>query len=157
MIYDAISNLLKYVSEEDYQYIRDFLEQINENMPEGKYELCGERIFARVMSYQTNDPKECKVEAHNKYIDIQFTICGAEGIDIYPRKGMEIIEDYREDEDVAYFRHSGIPSIHVNNLPGYFVIIFPDEAHSPQQRVGNIEYVKKAVIKIADQKWRKSK
>lgn len=157
MIYDSISNLSKYISGEDYQYIRTFLDQINEGMPEGKYELCGERIFARVMSYQTNNPKECKIEAHNKYIDIQFSISGAEGIDIYPRGEMEIIEDYKEDEDVVYFRHSGIPRVHVNNFPGCFAAILPNEAHSPQQKISDIEYVKKVVIKMTDLKWRKSK
>lgn len=152
MVFDSINNLHKYISEVDYQYIRIFLEQINADMPEGKYEICGEQIFARVMSYRTNAPEKCKIEAHNKYIDIQSTICGAEGIDIYPREGMEVSESYDEDEDVIFFRYSDFPSVHINNFAGFFSLILPDEAHSPKQRVGDIEYVKKVVIKIM-QKW----
>lgn len=153
MIFDSITNLHRYVSQGDYQYIRAFLDQVNEDIPEGRYEICGERIFARVMSYQTNAPAACKIEAHNKYIDIQSTICGAEGIDIYLREGMEISEVYDEDGDVAYYRHLGIPSVHVNNLPGFFSFILPEEAHSPQQRVSGIGHVKKFVIKISYEHW----
>lgn len=153
MIFDSINNLHRYVSEEDYQYIRAFLDQVNEDMPEGKYEICGERIFARVMSYQTKDSEICKIEAHNKYIDIQSTIYGAEGIDIYPRERMKISENYDADKDVAYFSCSGLPSVHVNNLPGFFSFILPEEAHSPQQRIGDIEYVKKFVIKVSYNHW----
>lgn len=149
MIFDSVNNLHKYILEKDYQYIRLFLDQVNEDMPEGRYEICGDRIFAQVMSYQTNDPEACKIEAHIKYADIQVTIYGAEGIDIYTREEMRMSESYDEDKDVVYFKAAGIPKVHVNNLPGYFSLILPEEAHCPQQRVGNVERVKKFVIKLS--------
>ena len=83
MIYDRIEKLHEYLDLADYKLIRaSFLKRINSDMEERIYPIDGDRIYARVMSYDTKEPSDCKLEAHDKYIDIQCTIIGAEGIDV---------------------------------------------------------------------------
>lgn len=148
MVFDSINNLYKYIHEESYRKIETFLQQVSSDMPEGKYGIWGEKIFARVLAYDTNDPEKCVLEAHNKYIDIQSTIYGAEGIDIYPREKLQVSLGYDEVNDVIFFRKSVPPMAHTVNFPGQFTMLMPNEAHSPQQRAGAVPYVKKFVIKI---------
>jgi beta-galactosidase beta subunit len=44
-----------------------FVQELNENSPDTDMEqLCGDKIKARVMSYETKDPKEAIFEAHRR-------------------------------------------------------------------------------------------
>ena len=151
MVHDKIENLHKYVNEQDYEMIKSgFIDIISHDMEERIYPIDGERIYARVMSYDTKDPSICKLEAHEKYIDIQCTITGAEGIDIYDRSQLTISEPYNTEKDVVFYeKKADVLLAHTNNFEGYFTLLMPDEAHAPQQRVGDISRVKKFVIKYA--------
>ena len=150
MIYAKISDLSKYLEQDVYTKINSFLEQVDENTPEGRYEIWGDKVYARVMSYDTGLPEECRIEAHNKYIDIQATIVGAEGIGVYEREQLSEKGSYQQDKDVVFFEGTdAIMIAHTVNIPGYFTMLFPEDAHRPQERVLEIEKVKKFVIKVA--------
>jgi len=150
MIFSKLSNLSQYLEHDVYVEVKRFLEQVNENMPDGRYEIWGDKVYARVMSYNTGLPEECKIEAHNKYIDIQATIVGAEGIGVYEREQLSEKGAYQQDKDVVFFEGTGAKMIaHTVNIPGYFTMLFPEDAHRPQERVLEIEKVKKFVIKVA--------
>lgn len=149
MVYSELYNLDKYVSTDLFEYIKDFLKSVDENTEEKLYELNGEDIFARVMSYNTPPPKECEIEAHNKYIDIQSTIVGAEGISIFERSKLIEVRPYLEEKDVALFEYrEDALRAHTINVPGYFTMLFPEDAHRPQEFVRGYGHVKKYVIKI---------
>lgn len=151
MIHDKLDNLKNYLLVNDYDLIETtFLKLVSVSMQERIYPIDGDRIYARVMSYATKDSDNCKLEAHDKYIDIQCTICGAEGIDIYNRDCLVVSESYNEENDVVFFqREENAKTAHTNNLEGYFTMLWPREAHSPQIRVGKFKKVKKFVIKYA--------
>lgn len=150
MVYARLDKLEKYLDSDTYSKISAFVQEVDESTAEGKYEIYGDKVFARVMSYDTSLPKECKIEAHNKYIDIQVTITGAEGISVYDRKGLTESISYNEHNDVVFFDVNGaISNVHTVNVPGYFTMLNPEDAHRPQERVGNIDKVKKYVIKVA--------
>ena len=156
MIHDKIENLKNYINSSDYNIIKtSFLDKLSSTMEECIYPIGGERIYARVMSYDTKDPAICKLEAHDRYIDIQCTITGAEGIDVYDRKKLTMSEAYNPDKDVVFYeKRAEALNAHTDNLEGYFTLLMPDEAHAPQQRVGDIERVKKFVIKYAVESFR---
>ena len=156
MVYDKIESLRDYINTTDYNLIDSyFLSFITSDMEERIYPIDGDRIYARVMSYDTKDPSICKLEAHDKYIDIQCTITGAEGIDIYDRSQLSISEPYNLEKDVAFFEKKTEALLsHTNNYEGYFTLLMPDEAHAPQQRVGDISRVKKFVIKYTAESFR---
>lgn len=150
MIYDKIEKLQEYLEEDVYQQIENFIKQIGEGLPEGTYPIMGDRVFASVMSYPTNLPEECKIEAHNKYIDIQVTLVGAEGISVYGRDSLKEKVSYDAEKDVAFYETEGaLANAHTENIPGYFTMLYPEDAHRPQERIRNVDRVKKYVIKVA--------
>ena len=149
MIFDQLRNINKYVSSEQLQKIEKFLKELSPDMEEKRYDIDGEAIYAKVMSYSTSLPCDCRIEAHDKYIDIQSSLQGAEGIDIFDRDSLDILEDYDQEKDVAFYEETTAPIISINNVAGYFTMIFPEEAHRPQVSVDRkCEKVKKFVIKV---------
>lgn len=149
MVYDKIENLKKYVSEDNYVKIKHFLDIVSKDMEEKKYEIDGKNIYANVESYDTKDFSDCRIEAHNTYIDIQCAISGAEGVGVYRRSDLKAIDDYNSERDVIHFdKVSAIEMAHTVNSEGYFTMLFPDEAHSPKQKAIGYDRVKKFVIKM---------
>lgn len=149
MIMDKIENLGKYLEKDVVEKIRPFVSSISADMADGEYDIDGEHIFARVMAYETMPKEECKIEAHNRYIDIQFTLAGAEGIDVFPRSQLQSIEDYSVEDDVEWFSpDEETLFVQSCNLPGYFTMLFPYEAHRPKESVAGFSKVKKGVIKL---------
>mgnify|MGYP001102237845 CR=1 FL=1 len=149
MIFDQVKNLNRYVSQEQFQKIERFMEKVSPDMQEGYYGIDGEKIYARVMCYQTSLREDCKIEAHNRYIDIQASLAGAEGIEVFDRRKLDILEAYNRENDVAFYQESVEPHVWVNNVPGYFSMIFPEEAHRPQISMDQgCKKVKKYVIKV---------
>ncbi len=149
MIFARLEKLSNYVSATDFEKIRLFLDRISPSMEDGRYDIEGERIFAKVMSYDTKEVSDCKIEAHNMYIDIQATLKGSEGIDVFERDSVTEIVPYDDSEDVAFYSegNSG-PIAHCVNVPGYFTMLYPSDAHRPQEKTGLDTNVKKFVIKI---------
>lgn len=149
MVFARIEKLSKYVSREQFQKINGFLKELSPEMEEKCYEIDGETIYAKVMSYPTSIKNHCKIEAHNKYIDIQISLMGEEGIDIFDRDSLDIVNKYNEKQDVMFYKETKDPYTSVRNVIGYFTMIFPEEAHRPQISLNQkCEQVKKVVIKI---------
>ena len=150
MVYSKLENLKDYLKKDIYDKAVVFLNKITEDMPEGEYPIDGDAVFARVMSYQTKTPENCKIEGHNKYIDIQASIIGAEGIGVYCRDDLVEEEAYNDKNDVVFFDKEAATQIaYTVNIPGYFTMLFPEDAHSPQEQVLSFDKVKKFVIKVA--------
>lgn len=149
MVFDQLQNLSKYVTQEQFQKISNFLKILSPDMKEGDYEIDGEVIYARVMSYPTSLRQDCKIEAHDKYIDIQSSLAGIEGIDIFDRDELDISEKYNNKKDITFYEETVVPNASVINRAGYFSMIYPKEAHRPKVSVNQrCEKVKKFVIKI---------
>jgi len=150
MVYSKLENLKDYLKKDIYDKAVFFLNQVTEDMPEGEYPIDGDAVFARVMSYHTKTPENCKIEAHNNYIDIQASITGAEGIGVYCRDSLVEEEAYDGKKDVVFYNKKAATQIvHTVNIPGYFTMLFPEDAHSPQEQVLSFDTVKKFVIKVA--------
>ena len=149
MVCSELCNLHKYVTEEKFAKIKAFLDSVNEDMEEKRYDIDGDAIYARVMSYDTPQPMDCKIEAHNKYIDIQASIVGAEGISVFDRKQLTENQAYSQEKDIALFDYDeNALRARTIDVPGYFTMLFPEDAHRPQEFVKGFGRVKKFVIKI---------
>lgn len=149
MVFDQLQNLSKYVTWEEFQKMRNFLKLLSPDMAEGYYEIDGEAIYARVMSYPTSLRQDCEIEAHDKYIDIQSSLVGIEGIEIFERNELNILEVYNKEKDVTFYEETVRPNASVDNREGYFSMIYPNEAHRPKISVNQrCEEVKKFVIKV---------
>ena len=155
MIHDRLERVSLYlpVSAPGFDSVLRYLAHVSPDMPEGRTELLGADIFARIMSYPTRLPGDCTIEAHDEYIDLQFTLRGAEGISIYPRESLEPVEGDAE-KDFYVYREGMSPLLRVENRMGHFTLLFPHVAHRPQESIdGRCADVKKGVIKIRKSSW----
>ena len=91
---------------------------------------------------------ECKFEAHDRYIDIQYVVKGRECFCVADRALLTADNDYDPDNDFILFNDPPESSIIVLN-EGDMVIVSPEEAHKPRCSVGERgEPVMKIVIKV---------
>jgi biofilm protein TabA len=149
MITDCLANAHNYPLGPAWEKAFDFLKTVNDSTPDGKYPIQGEDMFAMVMSYQTKKPDEAKFEAHKKYADIQSTLIGAEGIAVVDTAKMKVTVPYLAEKDVEFYETPETIPMLVDVYPGYFAFLLPQDCHMPQLAVGNPQYIKKVVVKIA--------
>ena len=120
-------------------------------LPDGKYEIDGERIFAMVQRYETIAPAEPKFEAHRKYIDLQFVASGSEIIGWAPLEKMAVTEAYDEEKEACFGlvpRGSWTP---LRLEAGQLAVLYPEDAHAPRLAAGLPAPVLKIVVKIQSQ------
>lgn len=111
----------------------------------GKYEIDGGNIFALVNEYNTKNENEGKLEAHKKYIDVQFVAKGSELMGYAPLENQKVIDEYNEQNDITFF--AGDKSF-TKVDEGMFAIFFPTDVHLPGIKFDEKSYVKKVVIKV---------
>lgn len=147
MIIDELSNSHLYLGlSERIDKALDYLKNSDfSKLEPGKYEIDGENIFALINEYNTKDESEGKLEAHKKYIDVQFVAKGKELMGYAPLENQKVIDKYNEQNDITFF--SGYKSF-VKVDEGMFAIFFPEDVHMPGIKVGDKSFVKKVVVKI---------
>ncbi|GHU49963.1 hypothetical protein AGMMS49975_00040 [Clostridia bacterium] len=145
MILSEIKYLKKYLPKHKKKIMR-FINEMPKDIADGEYPIAGEKVFARVMSYDTKPENECKIESHKKYVDIQCTLAGVEGIGIFDRK-LTPKDEYDKDNDVIFYE-PGEPLYTAAVNAGYFAMIFPNEPHRPQTYLRGDIGIRKFVIKI---------
>jgi len=126
----------------------EYLAQTDFNaLEKGKYEIEGKDIFAIVNEYDTVDPSGERMEAHRKYIDIQYIVKGAEliGHDLLLQKTPS--QAYDEPTDFMLFDEK--PAFFTKLEQDQFAVFFPSDLHMPNLRIDQPIPVKKIVIKIS--------
>lgn len=118
------------------------------DMPVGKVELDGDRMFLAVSEYMTKPRSEVDFENHARYIDIQYIISGSEVIECARMQDHMIpYSDQFADKDIAFYRQ--VPNGQdVTLRAGDFVVLMPADLHRPCVCLEQPALVKKAVIKI---------
>ena len=114
---------------------------------DGKYPVDGEKIYYTIQCYTTKPQNAENLEAHRKYIDIQFLLSGQELLGYAPLKGLTIAEKYNPQKDIAFF-DAPKDFTKVTLKPGLFCILFPSDAHLPGCHLAKPSDVRKIVIKI---------
>lgn len=111
----------------------------------GRNEIQGEDVFCLIQEYETKPSG--KIEAHNRYIDVQVVIEGVERIDYMDRALLESNDSFNNDKDIGFFKGNGDP---VAVREGEFAIFFPGDGHAPGLTYGEkTGKVRKAVYKVA--------
>jgi YhcH/YjgK/YiaL family protein len=113
----------------------------------GKYELDGTSLFAIVNEYDTVDPLKEQMEAHKKYIDIQYMVAGAERMGHALLQSQTPSQAYDAEKDFWLFGDA--PSFFSVVQQGMFAIFFPGDLHMPNIMIDAPAPVKKVVIKVA--------
>jgi len=119
-------------------------------LPEGRHEVALDEVYVSVQSYATKDPAAASLEAHRKYIDIQFLLEGAETCYYAPLAGLKPIGPFDEGKDVGFYWEPEEGLTPLALTPGRFALFFPSDAHKPScHAAGQERRVRKIVVKVA--------
>ena len=124
----------------------EFLKNASLETENKRYDF-GEFCYVNVQSCDTKDETPL-MEAHEKYVDIQYLISGDEKIYYTPKADLGIIKPYSEGGDAALYEFDN-KSEAVVYTSGEAVILYPEEAHLPNRAVKEPKTIKKAVIKVS--------
>nr|WP_321465862.1 YhcH/YjgK/YiaL family protein [uncultured Desulfobulbus sp.] len=150
MIHDKLENWKLYFSSPSWETVFAYLQSLSaETELVEKVQLQGEKIYARVMRYPTCTANESVLETHDEYVDIQMSLSGCEAIEWFDRSTLQVKTPYNSELDFTLYHLPATSCLHVNNFPGYFTVLFPEDAHMPMLRVFDEGgEVKKVVVKI---------
>lgn len=149
MILDSIVNLRQYESLfPGICAAADFLENLSDQIPVGKHQIIGDRVYAMVQRYETKPKESLLWECHNKYLDIQYIHSGSESILWSERNNVNEWESYNEAKD-SMTSHDPHHSTALHLSAGQFAIFLPNDAHKPKCAIDFTMPVMKVVIKIA--------
>jgi biofilm protein TabA len=110
-----------------------------------RHPIDGDRLYVSVDYAPGRGREGACLEAHRRYIDVQFTIDGDEEIGWKPLDDCGVASvAYHDAKDVLFF--SDRPDSWLSLPAGRFAIFFPDDAHAPLAGRGMLA---KAIVKIA--------
>lgn len=133
----GIASALEYCAEAYERYVK------TGEFTEGDAEIGG-GVIMKTHPVKSHPAEGAIFEAHNKYIDIHFVIYGGERIGYTDVKNLTVQSDDCE-KDLVLLEGEGT---FLPVLPGYFMITFPDDAHSPAAVLGEIAEYGKIVAKV---------
>jgi YhcH/YjgK/YiaL family protein len=147
MILDVLGNVHRYmVHNKEFSKAIEFLfrPDLNE-LPTGKYEIDGDRVYAIVAKDPGRKEEDALLEIHRKYIDIQVVLAGTDNMGWRSKSSCEKPSgEYHNDSDVQFFEDD--PEAFFSVKRGRFVIFFPEDAHMPSISEGEIH---KIIVKVA--------
>lgn len=147
MIYDHIKNIGLYKGlTPSLDLALDYIENVTPEVEVGSHQL-GLGVKAVVSAYDTSLVNPKGYEAHRRYIDIQLCVVGTELIRCKPLQQVKETIPYDEAKDAA--RYADCPGADMVIGEGYFLVVFPDDAHEPGLAPGGVcAPVKKVVMKV---------
>ena len=147
MIYDHIDRIGLYRFSPATMKAFEFLKTLTPDSPDATLELIGRDVYVMVQSYDTEAEPSPILEAHRKYIDIQYCIAGAEYIAVAPLDETTIKTPYDEEKDVAFYYAQKMMTLSAMT-PGRFVLLFPTDEHFAKMAAEAPCRIKKAVVKL---------
>ena len=147
MVYDHIKNVGLYKGlTPAIDTALDYIARLDASVENGTY-LLENGVKAIVSESITRVVNEKGFEAHRRFIDVQFALRGVELIRCKPLECVKETIPYNEEKDAA--RYADEPGLDAVIGNGYFVVVWPDDAHEPLLAVdGQPELVKKVVLKV---------
>ena len=151
MVIDTLAQLESYAAlDARFGETAKFIEKCRtENLPAGRYELDGDRLYAMVMDYVPEEKAEPLYETHDKYVDIQCMLEGSEYQWYAPRGELKEKIAYNTEKDISFYEFSGSGSrLHLTE--GSFAVYFPQDGHLPGMADGSCGKCRRIVVKL---KW----
>lgn len=113
-------------------------------LEDGRHSIDGDRVFALIARGPGVGREHAMLEAHRKYLDIQYVISGTDQIGWKPIAACSRPrEPYSDESDLIFFYDR--PESWCEVPPRAFTIFLPQDAHAP---LGCESDVHKAVVKI---------
>ncbi len=148
MVLDSLKNAKLYADlGERFQRAFDYIATVKlDELPVGKTEIDGKKIYVAVSEYETKDVLP-DFEAHDNYADVQVMISGNERIDWCERVDCYETVAYNAEKDVVRI-NTDKPFTALKIKAGQFAIFYPEDAHRPNLTDDEKKTVKKAVVKV---------
>ena len=150
MIFDTIDNAKSYKGL--HARVDRVLEEVQkytaENYPTERAVLDGENLFLNFANYITHPKSEALAEAHRQYIDVMYMVEGEELIYVKPTDKLQNITKEYDPSIEALLANLDEDAIPVRLQAGSFVVLFPQDAHSPACCVDAPATVKKIIGKV---------
>ncbi len=132
MILDKLENLDIYF--DSVPYLREFARFFNDNdletLPACKIKVIGDDLFVNILDFEGKEEKDCRMEAHQEYIDVQIPLTDSERMGWRAQEDcQEITTPYNEQKDVEFYADKAATFVDVP--AGHFAIFFPTDAHQP--------------------------
>ena len=115
------------------------------DLANGRHEISGSQLFAMIVRGEGKPRTETKLEYHRRYIDVQFSVAGADVIG-WRELSTCTKPDGGYDEKIDCGLFTDEPVTWLTLPPGAFTILFPSDAHAPMAGAGPLH---KAVVKVA--------
>ena len=147
MILDHLGNWKCYASlNAGFEKAFEFLQRADlAELEGGRHELDGDRLYVVVIRDDGRGREGVKLEAHMKYIDIQFCLSGTDEMGWKSVALCTGRAQFDESKDVEIITDR--PETWLTVPSGTFAIFFPQDAHAPQGGTGRLH---KIVVKVAD-------
>jgi YhcH/YjgK/YiaL family protein len=149
MIVDKIENAGVYadLSERLAKALEALKKEDFSKKPDGRYDIDGSNLYYLVQRYQTKPMEQCKLEAHENYIDIQFVADGEEILAYTPIDNLEVTTPYNKEKDIIFYK-TPAKITSVNLTEGMFCVLYPQDAHMPKCQLSGPSNVLKVVVKV---------
>jgi YhcH/YjgK/YiaL family protein len=148
MIYDTLENFPKYFPAGSPLFrALSFAVAFESSRPDGRYEIESEKVFALISSYETCAASHNSFEIHRNYADVQVVVDGEEKVDVSLTSGLKALGEYDKEKDKVSLQSPG-ESTSLVMRPGYFAVIYPNEAHRPNCDLHGKRHVRKIVVKV---------
>ena len=127
-----------------YRKALDFLKEGKlEGLSVGTHVIDGDNLWVNVVETNLRPATEARLEAHDRYIDLQIPLSGDERFGIKPRKECGEAKDINAGDDIMFFDDPVTETVLVK--AGGTITFGPDTAHAPLIGHG---VIKKAIFKI---------
>lgn len=127
----------------------DFLRKSTaQNLPNGRIDIDGEKVFALIQRYVPGAVKIPAFEFHRKYLDVQFVASGSEVIGWMPASKMNVVEKYDPLKDICFGDAGRKNWTPILLEEGDLAFFWPEDAHAPKLAALSPQQVLKIVVKV---------
>lgn len=116
-------------------------------LPLGKTIIDGDEVYLNRLQYQGKELKDCKIEGHKNYLDIQLVVQGKEKIGYVDidNQSLSILTSYDDKKDKTNYLGELDGEIVLSD--GFYALVFPEDLHMPQIKVDD-NLIEKVVVKV---------
>ncbi len=149
MIFDSLHHAGSYFIGDWWDETITYIRAATSSLPDGVHPVRGDLIVARVHSGQTRPVNESALESHRAYVDVHVVLDGRETIAVWPTDRLVVRTAYSDKQDVSFYDPPADGGLQLNLSPGFFAVLFPQDAHMTQLMDQRPVSIKKLVMKIS--------
>lgn len=115
-----------------FKQLFDYVKQNDlSQVPAGRIELDGDRLFINVADAQLMEREAQKLEVHRAYIDVHFPLSGTEVVGWSALDNIDVESEAPFNEESDFALYPAAASTYVEVHPGECLVVYPEDAHAP--------------------------